>query len=167
MIRKGERHLIRAMRNEGVSTSEIARQMGLDRKTVRKALRHESWPDDDARVRVARPSKLDVSKPYIQARLEKSPLSAVRLLEEIRAQGYDGRMTILKDFVQSIKERERLRAVVRFETVPGQQSQVDSAYAGSIVAEGERRSVYAFVMVILPYSCGHPQAACFSAMCLS
>lgn len=148
MIWKGEWHLIRAMRNEGVSTSEIARRMGLDRKTVRNALRSESWPDDDSRVRVARPSTLDVFKPYIEARIEKCPLSAVRLLEEIRAQGYCGRMTILKDFVESIKERERLRAVVRFETVPGQQSQVDWAYAGSIVVDGERRSVYAFVMVL-------------------
>jgi transposase len=148
LIRKGGWHLIRAMRHDGVSTSEIARRMGLDRKTVRKALRSESWPDDDARVRVARPSKLDAYKPYIQARLEGAPLSAVRLYEEIRAQGYCGRMTILKDFVQSIKERERLRAVVRFETVPGQQSQVDWACAGSIVSDGERRSVYAFVMVL-------------------
>jgi transposase len=148
LIRKGEWHLIRAMKNDGLSTSEIARRMGLDRKTVRKALRSEGWPDDDARVRVARPSKLDAFKPFIEARLEKSALSAVRLFEEIRAQGYCGRMTILKDFVQSIKERERLRAVVRFETVPGQQSQVDWAYAGSIVSDGERRSVYAFVMVL-------------------
>jgi transposase len=148
LIRKGEWHLIRAMRNEGVSVSEIARRMGVDRKTVRKALHCQSWPEDDARVRVGRSSKLDPYKPYIRARLEGVPLSAVRLLEEIRAQGYGGRMTILKDFVHCVKEQERLRAVVRFETVPGEQSQVDWANAGSILADGKRRSVYAFVMVL-------------------
>jgi len=39
-------------------------------------------------------------------------------------------MTILKEFVHSVKEQERLRAVVRFETVPGEQSQVHWAQAG-------------------------------------
>lgn len=59
MIAKGEWHLIRAMRNGGVSISDIARQMGLDRKTVRKALGTDCWPDDTQRPRVVRPSKLD------------------------------------------------------------------------------------------------------------
>lgn len=148
MIRKGEWHLIRAMKNDGLSVSEIARRMGLDRKTVSKALRSESWPDDDARARVTRSSKLDPFKPYIEVRLAKAPLSAVRLYEEIQPQGYDGKMTILKEFVHSVKEEERLRAVVRFETVPGEQSQVDWGNAGSIVEDGQRRSVYAFVMVL-------------------
>jgi len=148
LIGKGEWHMIRVMKNEGVSVSEIARRMGLDRKTVRNALRCESWPDDDARVRVTRSSKLDAYKPYIEARLEKAPLSAVRLFEEIRAQGYDGRMTILREFVGSVKEEDRLRAVVRFETVPGEQSQVDWGNAGSLVVDGQRRNLYAFVMVL-------------------
>jgi len=59
LITKGEWHLIRAMRNGGVSISDIARQMGLDRKTVRKALVADCWPDDAAKPRVVRPSKLD------------------------------------------------------------------------------------------------------------
>ena len=140
MIRKGEWHLIRAMMNDGLSVSEIARRMGLDRKTVRKALRCESWPDDDARVRVRRASKLDAFKGYIRARLEKSPLSAVRIFEEIVRQGYSGKITVVKDYVRSLKEEERLRAVVRFETVPGEQSQVDWAHAGSLLVDGDRQA---------------------------
>src|SRR4030042_39120 len=115
--------MLRAMGNEGVSVSEMARRGGLDRKTVRRVLRSESWPDDDARVRVKRPSKLDPFKGYIEARLEKAPLSVVRLYEEIRGQGYTGTMSILKEFVHGVKEEQRLRAVVRFETMPGEQSQ--------------------------------------------
>jgi hypothetical protein len=83
VTRKGEWQMLRAMSNEGVSISEMARRVGLDRKTVRRVLRSESWPDDDARVskipgqsgRVKRPSKLDPFKGYIEARLEKAPLS--------------------------------------------------------------------------------------------
>jgi transposase len=148
LTRKGEWHMLRAMRNEGVSISDMARCVGLDRKTVRRVLRADSWPDDDARGRVKRPSKLDPFKPYIMARLEKAPLSAVRLYEEIRGQGYLGKMSILKEFVHEIKEEQRLRAVVRFETMPGEQSQVDWAQVGTLAAEGERRPVYAFVMVL-------------------
>jgi transposase len=148
VTRKGEWHMLRAMRNEGVSISEMARRVGLDRKTVQRVLSAQSWPDDDARVRVKRPSKLDPFKGYIQARLAKAPLSAVRLYEEIRVQGYVGRMSILKEYVHAIKEEERLRAVVRFETMPGEQSQVDWAKVGSIEADGEHRPVYAFVMVL-------------------
>ena len=148
MTRKGEWHMLRAMRNEGVSISEMARRVGLDRKTVRRVLRSDSWPDDNARMRVRRPSKLDPFKGYIEARLEKALLSAVRLFEEIRVQGYTGGMSILKELVQALKEEERLRAVVRFETMPGEQSQVDWAQVGMLSVDGERRPLYAFVMVL-------------------
>jgi transposase len=148
VTRKGEWHMLRAMANEGVSISEMGRRVGLDRKTVRRVLGAESWPDDDARVRVKRPSKLDPFKGYIEGRLAKAPLSAVRLYEEIRGQGYVGKMTILKAYVHEIKEEQRLRAVVRFETMPGEQSQVDWAKVGSLEVDGERRPVYAFVMVL-------------------
>ena len=138
MIAKGEWHLIRAMRNGGVSISDIARQMGLDRKTVRKALGTDCWPDDTQRPRVVRPSKLDPFRDYIRARLDGTPsLSAVRIYEEIKGQGYSGRISILKEFVHGIKEEHRIRAVVRFETLPGQQAQV-------VTLGGTRRSAERF-----------------------
>jgi transposase len=148
VTRKGEWHMLRAMHNEGVSISAMARQVGLDRKTVRRVLAAESWPEDDARRRVKRPSKLDPFKGYIRGRLEKAPLSAVRLCEEIRRQGYTGGMSILKEYVHGIKEEHRLRAVVRFETMPGEQAQVDWAKVGMLEVDGERRGVYAFVMAL-------------------
>jgi len=149
LITKGEWHLIRAMRNGGVSISDIARQMGLDRKTVRKALVADCWPDDAAKPRVVRPSKLDPFRDYIRARLEGTPsLSAVRIYEEIAGQGYSGRISILKEFVHEIKEEHRIRAVVRFETLPGQQAQVDWGYVGSSAILGDDRPIYGFAMVL-------------------
>src|SRR5690606_41758487 len=73
-------------------------------------------------------TKLDAFKPIIRLRLEAYPeLSAVRLLEEIRAAGYDGGYTQLKEFVRSIRPVVAPQPVMRFETPPGRQAQIDFA----------------------------------------
>jgi transposase len=54
-------------------------------------------------------------------------LSAVRLFEEIRAAGYPGGMTQLRDYVAQVRPRPDPEPVVRFETAPGHQAQVDFA----------------------------------------
>jgi transposase len=64
----------------------------------------------------------------IEARLAAYPqLSAVRLLDEMRAAGYTGRYTQLKVLVRRIRPTPRSEAVIRFETPPGRQAQVDFA----------------------------------------
>jgi len=155
----GEWHMIRVMRNEGMSISEIARRTGRDRKTVRRALAGASWPADEAKPRVRRRSTLDPFRDYLRARLEKAPLSAVRLMAEINAQGYRGGISILRAFVHEIKDAQRLRAVVRFETIPGQQAQVDwGKVPAGVLADG-LGPVYAFVMVL---GCSRMRFLCFT-----
>ncbi len=147
MLGKGRWYMIRTMRQDGLSVSEISRKLGVDRKTVRKALSKDSWPDDH-RPRVLRPSKLDAFKPYIDARLEQAALSAVRIYEEILPQGYDGRLSILRDYVRGVKDEQRMLAVVRFETMPGEQSQVDWIHMGNGIFDAPTRPVYGFAMVL-------------------
>lgn len=91
---------------------------------------------------------MDPFKRYVQERLATHPaLPATVLLREIRARGYQGQISILKDFVRPIrKERRRLKALtVRFETGPGQQAQGDWAHFGRLVT-GQR--LYAFVLLL-------------------
>lgn len=148
VIRKGEWQMMRAMRSQGLSISQIARRTGRDRKTVRKALASESWPADDGRRRVRRASKLDRFRDYIRARLQQAPISAVRMMEEIVPLGYEGKISILKAFVHEIKQQQRLQAVVRFETIPGEQAQVDWGKVDpAVLPEGEG-PVYLFGMVL-------------------
>src|SRR5690606_17116764 len=74
------------------------------------------------------PHKLDPYKPMILARLAAYPkLSAIRLFEEVRAAGYTGGYTRLKDYVREVRPRPLPEPVVRFETPPAQQAQVDFA----------------------------------------
>jgi transposase len=72
--------------------------------------------------------KIDSFIGIITARLAEYPrLSAVRLYEEIRAAGYEGGYTQVKDFVRQARPRALPEPVVRFETPAGRQAQVDFA----------------------------------------
>jgi transposase len=74
------------------------------------------------------PTKLDAYKAIIETRLAAYPdLSAVRLQAEIRAAGYEGSYTQLKEFVRQVRPTPPPEPVIRFETPAGRQAQVDFA----------------------------------------
>ena len=134
-----------ALHRQGLSIKAISRELGVGRNTVRRALRREGPP---AYRRVAAPGKLDPFKDYLLARLSEFPeLSAAALLDEIRAQGYEGGVSILKDFTRPYRRRRR-EPVVRFETPPGRQAQVDWAELGRHELRGEELALHLFVMVL-------------------
>lgn len=86
---------------KGVSIRELHRRTGLDRKTIRKALRSDARP---RYVRPARPSKLDPFKDEIHRLLREDPaLPATRVREEIEALGFDGRQTIVDVYVRGVR----------------------------------------------------------------
>lgn len=139
---------IRDLARQGHSTRAIARLTGLSRNTVRKVLRGEH---DPTRKDTPRASKIDPFKDYLRGRRAEHPLSAVRLLEEIRPIGYDGSVITLRRFLASLDEgaRRREKLTVRFETPPGRQAQADWAHAGRVAdAQGRPRPVYAFTFVL-------------------
>jgi hypothetical protein len=75
-------------------------------------------------------AKLDPFKDYIQERLQAAApdkIPAVVLFREIRQRGYRGGETRVKDFVRGLRPPPQPDPVVRFETGPGQQMQVDWA----------------------------------------
>jgi transposase len=73
-------------------------------------------------------------------------LSAVRLLDEIRAAGYAGGYTQVKAFVRQVRPVPAPAPVIRFETPAGQQAQVD--FARFRFAWGVRYAL----LVVLAYS---------------
>ena len=139
---------IRFLHKQGHSVREIARLTGHSRNTVRKLLRANKAPLAAARVR---PSKLDAFKEYLTERWTAHGLSAVRLLPEIRSQGFTGSEQILRRFLQSLKADRQIdrRLTVRFETPPGEQAQCDWAEVGRFPQpDGTQARIYAFVMVL-------------------
>lgn len=138
--------MMRDLHAQGLSISEIARRTGHDRKTVRKYINLGKEPSCKPRPR--RPSKLDPFRDHIARRLREYPeLTAVRLFEEIQGMGYKGKLTILKDFIRPIRRRQ-VQAVLRFETRPGRQGQVDWSEMARVRLDDMMRRLYCFNMVL-------------------
>jgi transposase len=126
--------LLRHYLEQGTSKSALARQLAVYRDTIHRWIREGDLDRDlDATPvqygpRRAVPTKLDAYKPIIETRLAAFPqLSAVRLLAEIRAAGFEGSYTQLKAFVRQVRPTPLAAPVIRFETPAGRQAQVDFA----------------------------------------
>ena len=101
-----------------INISELSRETGYDRKTIRKLLAQNKIPRNAKRLR--RPGKLDPHKGHIQERLAKYPqLSGVRIHDEIRVQGYTGSYTLLKDYLRTVRPMPVILPEYRYETKPG------------------------------------------------
>ena len=126
MLNKEIQVEIEVLHRQGKGVREIAREIGVARNTVRAVLRGEH--DGHYGPREPRPSKLDQHKGYLRARIERAGkvhLSATVLLREIRVAGYSGGITQLKEFLASIRPQVPIAPVIRFETEPGKQLQID------------------------------------------
>jgi len=100
------------------SIREIARTFAISRNTVRKYLRTPGLPA--MKPRPPRPSKLDAFRDLVHRRLGEGIENCVVLLRELRAQGYRGGYSILKDHVRPRRLRRAVKATMRFETKPGE-----------------------------------------------
>lgn len=153
MYSRETRVLLRHYLEQGVGKAELARKLGVSRRTVYHWIETDQLDrdlDDDAvryTPRPAVPTKLDPYKGIIQERLQAYPrLTAQRVLEEVRAAGYSGGYSQLKLYVRQVRPRLIDDAVQRFETPAGFQGQVD--FASFNLPWGRR---YALV-VVLGYS---------------
>jgi len=147
MIGVKEWAMAKILEEQGVSKTEIARRLGIDRKTVGRALQREEAPSYG---RPRRASILDPYKEYIQRRLERyEKLSATKLYLEIQERGYQGSYETVKRYVAAIRPRPRQEeAFCRFETGPGEQTQVDWGEFGTIWHQGRRRKLFCFCLVL-------------------
>lgn len=134
MYTRETRVLLRHYLEQGVGKSELARRFGVSRRTVYNWIEGGQLDRDlDAQAvrygpRPAVPRKLDPYCGIIAARLEMFPLlSAQRLFEELRAAGYPGGYSQVRDYVRQVRPRPPAEPVVRFETPAGFQGQVDFA----------------------------------------
>lgn len=84
----------------------------------------------------------------LQEMMNQGIFNCVVLLERIRRMGYDGSMTILKDYVHPFRPAKTAPAVQRYETEPGKQAQMDWGICLYEDDKGEYHHVPAFVMVL-------------------
>lgn len=140
--------MIRQLFNQGLTITEIANIVNLTRKTVSVNLKKETTPKYNRKKQ--KESKLNPYKDYIKAQLEAYNLTAERLFKKIKEQGYKGGYGIVAKFVNIEKKALRKQAILRFETLPGEQAQVDWGYFGEIYDQEQKRRIklYCFFMIL-------------------
>jgi transposase len=141
---------VRAAHQRGVTKRAIAREFGLTRLTIRRYLGAKEFPERAPRQRR---SELDSFQGYLEKRWAEGCHNASQLCRELRQQGYSGRRSRVKEYVQpwraistlaSSKPRRKLpnlRLVAFWLTKPPMQRSPD-----------EQRWVEAVIN-------GHPQVA--------
>ena len=148
MLSKEDYLMIEAQRRRGVYVKDIAEELGVHPRTVRRAMQRGAAPS--GKRPGARKSKLDRYKAQVDELLRGGVRNAVVILREIEAKGYSGGISILRDYMRPKRRLSQSRATVRFETPEGGQLQNDW---GEIWTElGGKRAKVHFSVNTLGYS---------------
>ena len=131
--------------SEHWSVRKIARHLHLARRTISQYL---VTPARSA-ARRQRPSKLDPFKSTIAELLQKDAnASATVIAQRLRPLGFNGGMSILKDYLYGVRTgTEARRAYVRMEPGPGERFEIDWGHFGALLYQGHARKLYAFLPI--------------------
>jgi transposase len=152
------RHEIVQRHQTGASLRSIAKDLGISRGAVARALARVQAQRDGQAAPLpgpqprARQSIVDRFEPILKELLAKYPnLTVERALQELRQRGFSGGYTVVRQRVRRLPPRPAPAPVPRFETGPGMQAQMDfGVYDIDFTREGRRR-VYLF-SYLLGYS---------------
>ncbi len=138
-------HAIVTMHRDGWSKRALAKHFNMSRNTIRSILRKfEGYRDQGHSAlgaqKIPRKSKLDNHMPRIKELLEKYPnITGQRLFEELTDDGFKGGISIVRQRLADLRPRPKKTPVIRFETLPGQQAQMDwSPYTIHFAKEGKQ-----------------------------
>ena len=117
---------IEVLRKHGFSLRRIAAEVGCAVNTVRSHLVSGVKPKyERQKQRLAKLSPYEVYLRERQSAAQPLWIPATVLHREIAAQGYQGGMSQLRRFLRGMKPTLPIEPLVRFETTPGEQMQVD------------------------------------------
>jgi len=135
----------------------ISREMRISRGRIRRilvsnAVYRDTTPGEVKKSKNKRPSKLDPYKIYIGELLEKySGITGQRIYELLKEKGYEGEITILRDYLKTIRQVVSKTPLRMVETDPGQLAAHDWSDYNITFTTGETRKV-TFFSFILCYS---------------
>jgi transposase len=130
---------------QSLTVAQTARALGLDVRTVAKWAEVEQFRPRACNT--PRLSKLDAFKGQIVRWLDTHPYSTQQIFQRLQETGYQGGITIVKDYVQRIRPRPA-QAFLKLEFAPGEAAQVDWGEFGTIAVGSTRRRLSFFVMVL-------------------
>jgi transposase len=155
-MNEATRHEIIQRHQAGASQRTIARELGISRGAVARVLAQVQAQRVGPVTPLPRPRRrgsiLDAYEPLLKELLARYPhLTGERALQELRARGFTGHYTIVRQRIRLLRPRATPLPVARFETGPGDQAQMDyGVYDLDFSREGRRR-VYLF-SYLLSYS---------------
>ena len=150
------RHEIVQRRQSGMSMRAIAEELGISRGAVTRALARVQAQRDGQATPAPRPrtrgSIIDPFEPILKELLAKYPnLTVERALQELRARGFTGRYTVVRERLRLLRPAPRRRPCRALRPGQGMQAQMDyGVYDIDFTREGRRR-VYLF-SYLLGYS---------------
>ena len=148
MKRLGDVMDIVALKRQGLSERQIARRLGMSRKTVHKYLGDPEVCERGRRP-VVRDSKLDPYMGNISAWLDEDPeYKATWIYDHLVPLGYTGSYDLVKRKVHELKEEKQRIAYMRFESEPGCQAQVDFGEFQVVQEDGSIGKYYLFSMIL-------------------
>ena len=127
-----------------LTVAQTARALALDPRTVAKWARVEQFRP---RAGVPRVSKLDAYKGQIVRWLDAHPYSAQQIFQRLGEAGFEGGITIVKDYVHRIRPHHPA-AFLKLDFAAGECAQVDWGEWGTIAVGSTRRRLSFFLMVL-------------------
>ena len=136
---------------DGLSVRAIGRKTHISRKRIRKLLGRALTPRETTRPPSSTPPRSSLLDPYLPAirkLIDDTPeLLAPAVLERLRALGYQGGISILRDRLRALRPHAPREAFLTLDFKPGAAVQVDWADFG-FALPGCPRRVSAFVMAL-------------------
>ena len=120
-----------SLHSRGWSIHHLSREFCISRARVRRILEKHT-KSRSARTEEPKParqkSKLDTYKPYISSLLEKykdPPITNQRIYELLEEKGFDGKITIVRNYLAGVRGKKTKDPIVCVETSPGQRASHD------------------------------------------
>lgn len=143
---------------KGWSIRRISRELVISRERVRRwpvsnPVLRDTIPASEITPKKKRKSKLDPYKEFITGLLDKySNITGQRIYEHLKQKGFEGEITIVRDYLKSIRQVGSKTPVRMVETDPGQRAAHDwNDYNISFTLSGKTEQV-TFFSYILGYS---------------
>lgn len=145
MITSEELMKIQILHQQGYSQRAIARELNISRNTVSKYIKGGAI-EPVYKPRAKGQSKLDPFKEYINERIAHANpirLSGTVIFREIKEMKYTGGISMVRNYLRTLRDNIKPQEVIRFETDPGKQMQVDWGQM-----RGGKKPIHAFVCVL-------------------
>ena len=129
-----------ARKDRGAGIKQIARELGVDRKTVRRWLKLGAWQPRQVQRRAR---QLDRFAQFIERRAPEVGFNGAVLYRELQGLGFTGGIVQVQRWLRPQRERRKWSelATVRFETGPGEQGRSITASLRSGSASSWRRFI--------------------------